>query len=316
MQYLLNVADSQKKHLIVLSLTESMIDKSAIDVVFDVLGADVESLVGEEILLAGQVGDFKALQKLVFDSDAQGLFIRDGIEFNANGSDLNPDAKMSKSFVVAQKEGMDYKRCELTVSGLVINQTGDRDISSQSSQHGQMEDLARLVFLHQLAIGSLVDVTKENLDLTDIIKWAEDENLIEIDVDKAIYKLTAKGIRMHDSYIEEAQSLIERFDIFSDVDMDAKNDIHFDTGLGADLRVPIYEMEGIDPYRARFLLGLNDGEWNSLDNWTSQIINEKWYREIFDSIDKSPSVEDIGEDNIKNILEQGKAAIRKSRSFD
>ncbi|MBP7860623.1 hypothetical protein KA183_02990 [bacterium] len=316
MQYLLNVADSQKSHLIVLSLTESMVNKSAIDVVFDVLGADAETLVKEEILLAGQVGDFKALQKLVFDRDAQGLFIRDGIEFNANGNDLNPDAKMSKSFVVAQKEGMDYKRCELTVSGLVINQTGDRDVSSQSSQHGQMEDLARLVFLHQLAIGSLVDVTKENLDLTDIIKWAEDENLVEIDVDKAVYKLTAKGIRMHDSYIEEAQSLIERFDIFSDVDMDAKNDIHFDTGLGSDLRVPIYELEGIDPYRARFLLGLNDGEWNSLDNWTSQIINEKWYREIFDSIDKSPSLEDIGENIIKNILEQGKAAIRKSRSFD
>lgn len=82
------------------------------------------------------------------------------------------------------------------------------------------------------------------------------------------------------------------------------------------IRVPIYEMEGIDPYRARFLLGLNDGEWDSLDNWTSQIINEKWYREIFDSIDKSPSLEDIGENIIKNILEQGKAAIRKSRSFD
>jgi hypothetical protein len=312
MQYLLNVADSQKKHLIVLSLTESMIDKSAIDVVFDALGADAESLVGEEILLAGQVGDFKALQKLVFDRDAQGLFIRDGIEFNANGSDLNPDAKMSKSFVVAQKEGMDYKRCELTVTALSIG-SGE---TSQSSQHGQMEDLARLVFLHQLAIGSLVDVTKENLDLTDIIKWAEDENLIEIDVDKAVYKLTAKGIRMHDSYIEEAQSLIERFDIFADVDIDAKNEIHFDTALGADLRVPVYELEGIDPYRARFLLGLNDGEWDNLDNWTSQILNEKWYREIFDSIDKSPSVEDIGEDVIKNILEQGKVAIRKSRSFD
>lgn len=312
MQYLLNVSDSQKKHLIVLSLTESMIDKSAIDVVFDLLGAEAESLVGEEILLAGQVGDFKALQKLVFDRDAQGLFIRDGIEFNANGNDLNPDVKMSKSFIVAQKEGMDYKRCELTVTALSIG-SGE---TSQSSQHGQMEDLARLVFLHQLAIGSVVDVTKENLDLTDVIEWAEDENLIEIDVDKAVYKLTAKGIRMHDSYIEEAQSLIERFDIFSDVDIDEKNEIHFDTALGADLRVPVYELEGIDPYRARFLLGLNDGEWDNLDNWTSQILNEKWYREIFDAIDKSPSVEDIGEGIIKKILEQGKAAIRKSKSLD
>ncbi len=310
MQYLLNVCDSKKKHLVVLALTADAVSHSAIDVVFDVMASEPQKLIESETLLEGQLTDFNALQSLIFDRDEQGLFIREGMEFKANGKDLNPDAKMSNAFVAAQKEGMEYKRCELIVGGF------KRDDSSPSSQHGQIDDLARLFFLHQLAIGSVVDVTKENLELTDVIKWAEDENLIEIDVDKAVYKLTAKGIRMHDSYIEEAQSLIDRFDIFSDVDIDTKNEIHFDTALGADLRVPVYELEGIDPYRARFLLGLNDGEWDNLDNWTSQILNEKWYREIFDSIDKSPSVEDLGEDVIKNILEQGKITIRKSRSSD
>lgn len=310
MQYLLNVCDSKKKHLVVLALTADAVSHSAIDVVFDVMASEPQKLIESETLLEGQLTDFNALQSLIFDRDEQGLFIREGMEFKANGKDLNPDAKMSHAFVAAQKEGMEYKRCELIVGGF------KRDDSSPSSQHGQIDDLARLFFLHQLAIGSVVDVTKENLELTDVIKWAEDENLIEIDVDKAVYKLTAKGIRMHDSYIEEAQSLIDRFDIFSDVDIDTKNEIHFDTALGADLRVPVYELEGIDPYRARFLLGLNDGEWDNLDNWTSQILNEKWYREIFDSIDKSPSVEDIGEGVIKNILEQGKITIRKSRSSD
>ena len=40
--------------------------------------------------------------------------------------------------------------------------------------------------------------------------------------------------------MDEAQDLIKRFDIFGDVDVDSQGTARFDTGLGRDLRVPIY----------------------------------------------------------------------------
>ena len=153
-------------------------------------------------------------------------------------------------------------------------------------------------------------VTKELAELSDVIAWAEKEGLIEIDVEKAAYKLTEKGKRRHASYIEEAQDLILRYDIFADVDVDSSGQAHFDSNLGRDLRVAIYEIEGINPYRARFLLGLNDGEWDKVDNWTELISDEKWYREIFAPVDSAPSVDDVGQAKLQRILDEGKAKMR------
>jgi len=43
---------------------------------------------------------------------------------------------------------------------------------------------------------------------------------------------------------------------------------------------------GVDPFRARFLLGLNDGEWNQLDNWLDLFENPQWYAEIFEPLNE------------------------------
>jgi len=308
MEYLLQVADQSSGHMMVLSLDQSAAQKAAIDVVFDILGNEnPEELASIGILPEGQIDEFNALQKVIFDRDAQGLFIRDGIIMQANGAELNPDAPMASAFLPAKKDDVEYRRCNLVVGGAKID--------ASNEQQGSIDELGRLMFLHQIARGALVDVTKELAELTDIIAWAEKEGLIEIDVEKAAYKLTEKGKRRHASFIEESQDLILRYDIYADVDVDSSGEAHFDTNLGRDLRVAVYEAEGINPYRARFLLGLNDGEWDKLDNWTELCNDEKWYREIFAPVDSSPSVEDVGQAKLQQILEDGKAKMRhESRS--
>lgn len=311
MQYLLAVTDSRSGQMVVLTLDEQAVKHAAIDVVFEFLGTDnPDALVEKGILPGGQLEDFTSVKNAIFDSDEQGKFIRNEVNFFANEKELNPDVPMIGAFLLAQKEGIEYRRCNLSVTG--TKQQDGADLQQiPSSQQGTIAELSNLMFLHQIAVGANVDVTKEIAELTEAIAWAEKEGLIEIDVKSASYKLTEKGRRYHSSYIEEAQSLIRRYDIFGDVDIDGSGTAHFDTGLGRDLRVAVYEMEGVDPFRARFLLGLNDGEWDGMEDWPELMQNEKWYHEIFKLIESAPTVEDIGRERVQSVIDQGKRALRQ-----
>jgi hypothetical protein len=176
-----------------------------------------------------------------------------------------------------------------------------------------MKTYGQIMFLHQMAIGFQLDVTKDFAELADLQPELERKELIDIDVKKASYKLTPAGKAVYDKYIVEAQELIKRYDIFIDSDVDATGKARFDTGLGRDLRVAVYELEGVDPFRARFLLGINDGEWNNLSNWYECIADENWYANVFRPIENAPGVDDIGRDKLINIVDQGKAALRSEQ---
>lgn len=309
MQYLLRLSDANSQRMVILTLAERLARQNAIDVVFDVLGnEDVDELVEADVLAAGQSDDFKAFQKFVFDRDEQGLFIRDGIMFSVNGLELNPDAPLLNAFVPAERDGNRYLRCDLVVAG-----PGQLEAKEQPQSNPQetIKELSRIFFLHQIAAGFAIDVTKDYPELSEAIAYAESKGLIEVDVKKVAYKLTAEGERLHQRYISEAQDLIRRFDIYADVDIDAGGRARFDTGLGKDFRVPAFEMEGVDPFRARFLLGLNDGEWDHLSNWYELFEDQKWYEQIFEPVETAPSVDDIGRARMSSIIDQAKSTLRQ-----
>lgn len=330
MNYAINLMDARKRLSAMLNVTESTVRKRSIDVVFDVLGAPADELVRANILAAGQVDDFNTLQQMIFDRDADGLFIRETVHFKANGREIDPDLPISNAFVASERDGMRYMRCDLVLEGgsEPIDQfraAGDSHLQSQSkggggAQGGQsgeandpVKDYSKIFFLHQVAAGRPIDVTKDHPELQDTIAQAEREGLLEIDVKKAAYALSEKGKREHDSYIAEAQDLIKRFDIYGDVDVDSNGSIHFDTGLGKDYRVPAFEHEGVDPFRARFLLGLNDGEWDKLDNWENLYTDSNWYASIFAPVERAPSVEQIGNERLDRIISQAKQVLRKEQ---
>lgn len=313
MEFLLKLSDAGQRHLAVLSFIENDLTKSAIDLVFEVIGIDdPQRLVKQNILPEGQVDELKALQRIIFDQDDQGRFIREDVNFTANGADLNPDAPILRAFVKAQREDIDYMRCDLVVHGGLLSEPQAPSQTQANGQRVSVDELANLMFLHQLAIGKHVDVTKEIPELSGVISRAEKSGLIEIDVKTAGYKLTDLGKRRHDSYIEEAQNLIRKYDIYCDVDLDSNGTVHFDTDLGQDLRVPVFEKEGIDPFRARFLLGLNDGEWDHLDNWPELIEDTKWYDQIFRPIETAPSIDAIGNGKLEHIIDRAKAKLRST----
>jgi hypothetical protein len=316
MQYLLRLTDASANKMLVASLPETVASNSAVDIIFDVIGCEnPDELVRAEIVSEGQLEDLRALQHIIFDRDGQGFFIRDDISFKTNGRDLNPDAPLIDSFLPADKEGIKYMRCDLVVEGGA--QPAGSSSAAQSgpgaaaSLDAQIKELANMLFLHEIAIGFQIDVTKDYPELADAITFAERKGLIEVDVQKVSYKLTEEGRRVHDSYMAEAQDLVRRFDIYCDVDVDSSGTARFDTGLGRDLRVPAFEMEGVDPFRARFLLGLNDGEWDQLSNWFEVFEDPEWYGEIFEVVERAPSVESIGRQRMQTIMEQAKSRLRQ-----
>ncbi len=317
MQYQLRLSDAGENHSCVLTVDESTANQNAIDIVFDVIGIEnIDQLVETGVLPAGQVDELKALQKYIFDRDAQGAFIKETANFKANGRDINPDAPLKNAFTMSERDGMKYYRLDLIatdsaapVSSAKPAQNGGNGTAPEPAN--LMEDLSRAMFLHQISVGSTIDVTKDNPELETFIAWAEKEQYIEIDVKTASYKLTERGKRVHDSYIEEAQNLIKKFDIYADVDVDRSGNAHFDTGSGRDLRIAAFELEGVDPFRARFLLGLNDGEWDKMPNWNQLINDVSFYDEIFAPVERATSVEEIGEDKLAAIIDQGKAKLRQ-----
>jgi hypothetical protein len=340
MEQLVKLADAANSRMVLLTVSELEASQPAIDVVFDLIGAeDLAKLITAGILPAGQIDDLAALQHIIFDRDDQGAFVRDGITFTANGADLDPDQPLSKYFVQLERDGTPYKMCSLIVSspsmaaqmrsaqpaqsasakGLNANRQKTDNLTDAEVEEAAMAEFALIMFLHQLSIGYQIDVTKDFPEIANEITQSEKNNWIEIDVKKAAFKLTEAGQAALKKYIDEAQNLIKRYDVYSDVDVDGAGNVLFDTNLGKDLRVAAWEFEGVDPFRARFLLGINDGEWNNLSNWMELIHDRAWYDGIFDAIESAPAVDDVGESRMQAILDQGKAALRKeqdaSRNF-
>jgi hypothetical protein len=314
MDYLLSLSDSSQQQMVIFTLPENIVRHNAIDVVIDVIGSeDADDLVRKNLIAPGYVDDLQALQQIIFDKDDQGIFIRESVTFSANGSDLNPDAPMMQAFVPAIRDGVKYFRSDVTVSQAAGGSVGSSVGTSvgNSGAATNPKEFSSTFFLHQICVGRQLDVTKDHIELEETLKQAEKEGLVEVDVKQASYRSTPKGKSKHDAIMSEAQDLIKRYDIFCDVDLDSSGVARFDTGLGKDLRVPVYELEGVDPFRARFLLGLNDGEWDKLEEWTDVVEDPKWYASIMEPIERAPSVDEIGRSKLQSIVEQGKAKLRQ-----
>ena len=334
MEQLVKLTDAANTRMVLLTVSELEASQPAIDVVFDLIGAeDLTKLISAGVLPAGQIDDLTALQQIIFDHDDQGAFIKDGITFTANGADLDPDQPLSKYFVHSDRDGIPYNMCSLIVSSpLMVAQlrsaqppqpaaakhpTADGQksvvLTDAEIEEAAMKEFALIMFLHQLSIGYEIDVTKDFPEIAVEIAESEKNNWVEIDVKKAAFKLTETGQTALKRYLDEAQNLIKRYDVYGDVDVDGSGNVLFDTNLGRDLRVAAWEFEGVDPFRARFLLGINDGEWNNLSNWMELIHDRAWYDGIFDAIESAPAVDDVGPDQMQTIMDQGKAALRKEQ---
>ena len=130
------------------------------------------------------------------------------------------------------------------------------------------------------------------------------EGLIERSEETGQFELTESGQESIDGMMDEAETVIERYEVFADVLYDSETgDCEFDSGAGIDLRIPVYEAEGLSASRAVMFVELCDGEFALMDDDWRTVVRE---REFFESL-LLPVVERplVGPSDLDVIIDAG-----------
>jgi hypothetical protein len=108
--------------------------------------------------------------------------------------------------------------------------------------------------------------------------------------------------------ITEAESYIDRYDMFRDVVYDA-DPIEFGTGFGEDLRVQVYMREDLDPVRLVFLLQLYDCTLDAYaKTWREEIHREDFFDEILRPVLDRQHLDD---ELLDSVIESGYAYLEE-----
>ncbi len=123
--------------------------------------------------------------------------------------------------------------------------------------------------------------------------------------ESGVYEPTDEGEELIQRMVVEAESYIDRFDLFSDTLLEPDEEVEFDTGIGEDLRVQVYGSEGVDPVRAVFLLLLYDSTLDAYSEmWQGAIHKEEFFNELLRPVLDHARVDD---ELIGLVIESGYA---------
>ena len=124
------------------------------------------------------------------------------------------------------------------------------------------------------------------------------------------YALAGDGEERLELADSEVESAIDAYDLFADVARRGDS-IELGGGAGADLRVDVYEAEGIDAAEAVLLRQLHDGTLDDLEvDWREAILDDDFFAELLiDLVDR----ERIDPTDLEEIIEAGFAHLEETR---
>ena len=124
------------------------------------------------------------------------------------------------------------------------------------------------------------------------------------------YEIISKGRGFLGNLIAETESYIRRFDVFSDIlPGRGLQPTVFDSGRGLDLRVQIFQDQGIDPFRAVFLLRMYDGILDGYkDSWRADIHEPEFFNKLLEpTLDHNR----VDNDDLDWVIDQGLEHVQK-----
>lgn len=176
-----------------------------------------------------------------------------------------------------------------------------------------LEETTLLFFLWRRSGGARLCAARDDA-LADALRRLEGQDYVSAHETGA--EVSPQGGQYMEQLIAEAESYVAAYDIFSDVLPGAADSPHrFGTGRGIDLRVPVYEAEGVDPLRAVFLLRIYDSSLEEAtgDDWTRAATDPDFYRDLLapvtDREDIDPAVLEAVMDDGFAIMEQAGADV-------
>ena len=108
----------------------------------------------------------------------------------------------------------------------------------------------------------------------------------------------------------EAESYIDRYDVFADVEYDEEMEAaRFGSGRGDDVRVPVYEAEGLDPVRVVYIIRVLDGSLEeALTEWREADDVEEFFSRFLASAADHGAVDEA---HLEHIIEAGYAHVEE-----
>jgi len=151
---------------------------------------------------------------------------------------------------------------------------------------------------------SVKPIDETDQGLLPIAKKLQSAKLIAPSDLDGTFAITEQGRQAIGKTIAETDTYIDQYDVFSDVLYDDDSGaLEFETGLGRDLRVQIYEHDEQDPVRIVFLLRLYDLTFDEVEaSWRDSIHSEQFFGEILSPI---VNAERIDEAMVETVLEAG-----------
>ncbi|MEB3203223.1 MAG: hypothetical protein VKP57_00840 [Candidatus Sericytochromatia bacterium] len=267
-------------------LAQGEIRGSAADLVFGVLGdpGDAARRFG---LDKDRTMVLETLHRRVFIGSGDDLEIREGVEIHVGDEPLDPETPVRQLFEDAQ--------------GPVVLTVRSDDEASRRSRHMQAYALMGLVWAAR-AEGLVLPADKVDR-LGDLLLLAERRDLLRHEPSRHRFVLTETGSRMAAGLAHEAEDLVHRFDMFADVTGLSGGSVRFGAGHGEDLRIPMWERAGIEPFRARFVLGLLDGEVTEEPDFPMNLIQPGWFGRFFAPVEHAPHPDDLPPDALDRVAD-------------
>ena len=172
-----------------------------------------------------------------------------------------------------------------------------------------LEETALLFFLWRRPGAASLCQDADNA-LADVLHRLDDQGYLG--THETGMEVTPQGRQHMEQLIAEAESYVATYDIFSDVLPGAAHGVHrFGDGRGMDLRVPVYEAEGVDPLRAVFLLRIYDSSLEEAagEDWTRAATDADFYRDLLAPVTDR---EDIDPAVLEAVMDDGFAMMEQA----
>ena len=154
------------------------------------------------------------------------------------------------------------------------------DFADQEQALGWMCSRALLYFIGALDyVLPTEPVDDADTALLPIAQSLVEKGVIQRPADSGPFEITELGMEAIHEMTAEAENVIERYEVFGDVLYDPETgECDFDTGVGIDLRIPVYEAEALSAVRAVLYVELCDGEFARMDDdWRVEIHDREFF---------------------------------------
>ena len=126
------------------------------------------------------------------------------------------------------------------------------------------------------------------------------------------FAITPEGRQFIDRLLGETETYIDLYDHYQDTLVDVDRDVaEFGTGQGADLRVQVFLVEGLDPIRTVFLLRLYDGTLDArLRDWAEVLESTDFFEAVLEPV---ANRDGVAPEAVELVLEHGHAWLEEQQ---